>query len=54
MELPDSVKAIGEQIAETQTLVADKVEVKDGDAWKEIKLNDAHHKGGKDEEKKPE
>jgi len=45
------VRVTGEQNAETQTLVADKVEVKDGDAWKEIKLNDAHHKGGGDPEK---
>jgi len=36
----------------TQTFLAEKVEVKDGEAWKEIKLNDAHHKGGKDPEEK--
>jgi hypothetical protein len=46
------VRVTGAQNAETMTLLAEKVEVKDGDAWKEIKLNDAHHKGGKDEEKK--
>ena len=46
------VRVTGEQNAETQTVVADKVEVKDGENWKEVKLNDAHHKGSKDEEKK--
>ena len=47
------VRVTGTQNAEAQTLVADKVEVKDGDTWKEVKLNDAHHKGGGgDEEKK--
>ena len=47
------VRVTGQQKADTQTVLADKVEVKDGDAWKEVKLNDAHHKGGgKDEEKK--
>ena len=45
------VRVTGSQNAETQTLLADKVEVKDGDAWKEVKLQDAHHKGSKDEEK---
>jgi hypothetical protein len=46
------VRVTGEQNAETQTLLADKVEVKDGDTWKEVKLSDAHHKGGADPEKK--
>ena len=46
------VRVTGTQNADTQTLLADKVEVKDGDAWKEVKLSDAHHKGSKDEEKK--
>ena len=46
------VRVTGSQNAETQTFLAQKVEVKDGDAWKEVKLSDAHHKGSKDEEKK--
>ena len=46
------VRVTGTQNADTQTLLADKVEVKDGEAWKEVKLNDAHHKGSKDEDKK--
>ena len=47
------VRVTGSQNAETQTFLAEKVEVKDGDSWKEVKLNDAHHKGGgKSEEKK--
>ncbi|MEA2711402.1 MAG: hypothetical protein QOF78_4003 [Phycisphaerales bacterium] len=46
------VRVTGSANNETQTFLAEKVEVKDGDAWKEVKLKDAHHKGGKDEEKK--
>ena len=47
------VRVTGQQNADTLTYIAEKVEVKDGDAWKEVKLNDAHHKGGgKSEEKK--
>ena len=45
------VRVTGSQNAETNTLLAEKVEVKDGETWKEVKLNDAHHKGGKDPEK---
>lgn len=48
------VRITGEQNAEAQVLVPDKVEVKDGDSWKEVKLSDAHHKGGEDPEKKEE
>ena len=40
------VRVTGEQNAEAQTIVPDKVEVKDGDNWKEIQMKDAHHKGG--------
>ncbi|MEO6436345.1 MAG: hypothetical protein ABIP55_11390 [Tepidisphaeraceae bacterium] len=51
-----TVRVTGTQNAETQSIAADKIEVKDGDAWKEVKMNDAHHKGGADaahgEEKK--
>jgi hypothetical protein len=46
------VRVTGSTNDATQTFLADKVEVKDGDAWKEVKLNDVHHKGGKEEEKK--
>ena len=45
------VRVTGSQNAETQTFLAEKVEVKDGENWKEVKLNDAHHKGGGKEEK---
>jgi hypothetical protein len=48
------VRVTGSSNEETHTLLAEKVEVKDGEAWKEIKLNDAHHKGGKDPEAKEE
>src|SRR5947207_10461044 len=41
-----TVRVTGMQNADTQMLIPDKVEVKDGDNWKEVKLNDAHHNGG--------
>ena len=46
------VRVTGATVAATQTFLAEKVEVKDGEAWKEVKLNDAHHKGGKEAEEK--
>jgi hypothetical protein len=46
-----TVRVTGEKNAESQVLVPDKVEVKDGDNWKEIQMKDAHHKGGADEKK---
>jgi hypothetical protein len=45
-----TVRVTGSQNAESQALVPDKVEVKDGDNWKEVKLNDAHHKPGEKKE----
>jgi hypothetical protein len=47
-----TVRVTGEQNAETGVITADKVEVKDGDSWKEVTLSDVHHKGEKKEEKK--
>ena len=46
-----TVRVTGTQNAESQIVVPDKVEVKDGDNWKEIPLKDAHHKGGAEEKK---
>jgi len=46
-----TVRVTGIQNTEVQTVVPDKVEVKDGDNWKEVKLKDAHHKGGSEEKK---
>jgi hypothetical protein len=46
------VRVTGSTVDATQTFLAEKVEVKDGETWKELKLNDAHHKGGKDPEEK--
>ena len=51
------VRVTGTANADTMTMVPDKVEVKDGDNWKEVKLKDAHHGGSeegefKDKEKK--
>jgi hypothetical protein len=43
-----TVRVTGSTNDATMTLLADKVEVKDGESWKEIKLNDAHHKGGEE------
>jgi hypothetical protein len=43
------VRVTGEQNAETQVIVPDKVEVKQGDTWTEVKMKDAHHKGDKAE-----
>ena len=45
-----TVRVTGEQNAQSQVVVPDKVEVKDGDQWKEITLKDAHHTGGKEGE----
>ena len=46
-----TVRVTGTVNAETQTVVPDKVEMKDGDNWKEMKLKDAHHKGESDAKK---
>src|SRR4051812_3732310 len=40
-----TVRVTGAVNAESNTFIPDKIEVKDGDAWKEVKMNDAHHKG---------
>ena len=47
-----TVRVTGSQDEKSQAVVPEKVEVKDGDNWKEIQLKDAHHKGGADAEKK--
>ena len=46
-----TVRVTGAQNAESQVLVPEKVEVKDGENWKEVKMKDAHHKGGAEEKK---
>jgi hypothetical protein len=46
-----TVRVTGSLNTEAQVVVPDKVEVKDGDNWKELKLKDAHHKGGSEEKK---
>jgi len=50
--LADSVgkmaKVTGTVNADANVMVPDKVEVKDGDSYKEVELKDAHHKGGED------
>jgi hypothetical protein len=45
-----TVRVTGLQSAEAQCLVPDKVEVKDGDNWKEVPMDDAHHKAGEKKE----
>ena len=47
-----TVRVTGQQNTESQVVVPDKVEVKDGDNWKAIELKDAHHKGGAEDEHK--
>jgi hypothetical protein len=49
-----TVRVTGEQHAESQAITAEKVEVKEGDSWKELPLKDAHHKGGGGEAEKKE
>jgi hypothetical protein len=44
-----TVRVTGTPNTETQAITAEKIEVKDGENWKEVKMNDAHHKGGADE-----
>lgn len=39
------VRVTGSQVEKTQTFLAEKVEVKDGEGWKVLPLKDAHHKG---------
>ena len=50
------VKVTGTANADTMTFIPETVEMKEGDNWKQVKLSDAHHKGGemKTEEKKEE
>jgi hypothetical protein len=43
------VRVTGTQSSESQVMVPEKVEVKDGENWKEVKMKDAHHKGGADD-----
>lgn len=49
-----TVKVTGTANSDAMTFVPDTVQVKDGENWKDVKLNDAHHKGGADSEKKEE
>lgn len=39
-----TVRVTGEKNDETQAITAEKVEVKEGDQWKEVAMKDAHHK----------
>lgn len=39
-----TVRVTGTQNEETQTIVPEKIEVKDGDQWTEIQMKDQHHK----------
>jgi hypothetical protein len=49
-----TVRVTGAQNAEAMTLVPEKIEVKDGEHYKEIAMKDAHHKGGEGDAKKEE
>jgi len=46
-----TVRVTGAQNTESQVVVPEKVEVKDGEKWNDVPLKDAHHKGGADEKK---
>ncbi len=45
-----TVRVTGIQNAESQCLVPEKVEVKDGETWKELPMQDAHHAGSEKKE----
>jgi predicted type IV restriction endonuclease len=44
-DMAKTARVTGSMNTETQTIVPEKVEVKDGENWKEVKLKDAHHGG---------
>jgi len=39
-----TVRVTGKVNEETKTIIPNKIEVKDGDGWKEVKMQDAHNK----------
>lgn len=39
-----TVRVTGEKNEETRAITAEKIEVKEGDQWKEVAMKDAHHK----------
>lgn len=43
--MAQTVRVTGEVNKDSGVIVPDKVEVKDGDNWKEVQLKDAHHPG---------
>jgi len=45
-----TVRVTGVQSADAQCIAPDKVEVKDGEKWKEVPMDDAHHKGAEKKE----
>ena len=49
-----TVRVAGIPNSDAGVFIPDKVEVKDGDKWKELKLNDVHHKGTADKEETKE
>jgi len=40
-----TIRVTGELNDQTKVISPDKIEVKEGDNWKEVKMNDAHHGG---------
>jgi hypothetical protein len=43
-----TIRVTGTVDKETQTVAPDKIEVKQGDQWKEVKMSDAHHGADKE------
>ena len=49
-----TVRVTGTPSAENGVIIPEKVEVKEGEEWKELKMKDVHHKGSADDEKNQE
>ena len=48
--MAQTIRVTGEANKDTGVIIPDKVEVKDGDQWKDVKLSDAHHGGSEQNE----
>lgn len=46
-----TIRVTGTVDKDTQTVLPDKIEVKDGDQWKQVEMHDAHHHGDEDKSK---
>ena len=48
--MAQTIRVTGEANKDNGVIIPDKVEVKDGDQWKEVSLSDAHHGGSEQNE----